>query len=234
MITAKTAARYAAAGAAFVVLTGCTDWAMYDVDVAQGKVPQLATMRESVRPDPYEYLRETVPGTVPVISPQGDVPPHFTQAELDAVAATLQNPVRGDERALARGQVMYERACSVCHGPAGAGDGQVVKQVTGADGKQYGRFPYAPALNGGAAVGRSDGYIYGVIAVGRGMMPAYGERLNHADRWAVVEYVRDLQARAGAGGRAAVGAPGDAPAQPVADSAAAQNAPAAAPAPGTR
>jgi mono/diheme cytochrome c family protein len=229
---AKTAARCAAAGAALVVLSGCTDWAMYDVDVAQGKVPFLATMRESVRPDPYEYVRETVPGTVPSQSPMGDVPPHFTQAELDAVAATLVNPSRGNPEALARGQVLFERACSVCHGPAGAGDGQVVKKVIGRDGKEYGRFPYAPAINGATASARSDGYIYGVIAVGRGMMPSYGERLTHTDRWAVVEYLRELQHRAGAGPNATVGAVGGAAAPAPA---APQNAPAAAAPPaGTR
>lgn len=228
MTIAKTAARYAAAGALLFALPGCTDWAMYDVDVAQGKVPQLSTMRESVRPDPYEYLRGTVPGTVPVSHPMGDVPARYTQAQLDSVAPTLQNPLSGNDAALARGQVMYDRACSVCHGPAGAGDGQVVKQVTGADGKAYGRFPFAPPLNGGTAVGRSDGYIYAVIDVGRGMMPAYGERLTHLDRWAVVEYVRELQRRAGAVPQAVigpVGAPAPAPPTP-------QTAPAAATTPG--
>jgi mono/diheme cytochrome c family protein len=229
----KTAARYAAAGAALVVLTGCTDWAMYDVDVAQGKVPFLSTMRKSVRPDPYEYLRQTVPGTVPVQSPLGDVPPHFTQAQLDSAAATLQSPARGNAESLARGQVLYERSCSVCHGPAGAGDGQVVRRVTGRDGKEYGRFPFAPPINGAATAARADGYIYAVVAVGRGLMPSYGERLTHTDRWAVVEYVRELQSRAGAGPRATVGTPAAAAPQPA--PAAPQNAPAAAvPPAGTR
>jgi mono/diheme cytochrome c family protein len=225
---AKTGARYALAGAALFALSGCTDWAMYDIDVAQGKVPQLSTMRESVRPDPYELVFETVPGTVPVQSPMGDMPPHFTQAELDVVAATLQNPSSGDAQSLARGELLYNRACSVCHGPAGAGDGQVVRKVRGADGNEYGRFPYAPPINGGSTAGRSDGYIYGVIAVGRGLMPSYGERLTHTDRWAVVNYVRQLQRRAGA---SAVPTPAAAPATPPAT----QNAPAPAATPaGTR
>jgi mono/diheme cytochrome c family protein len=150
------------------------------------------------------------------------------------VAAGLVNPLRGNAEAVARGQLMFDRACSVCHGPAGAGDGQVVKKAVGRDGKEYARFPYAPAINGAATAGRSDGYIYGVIAVGRGMMPSYGERLTHADRWAVVEYVRELQRRGGAGPNAAVGPVGGA-AAPAPAPAAPQNAPAAAaPQPGTR
>jgi mono/diheme cytochrome c family protein len=61
-----------------------------------------------------------------------------------------------------------------------------------------GKFPTAPAINGAATAARSDGYIYGVIVVGRGLMPAYGEKVTHADRWAVVTYLRQLQAQGGA------------------------------------
>jgi hypothetical protein len=60
--------------AAGVLLAGCTDWAGYDIDVAAGKVPQLATMRRSVIPDPYEMPRLPAEGTVPVAHPLGDVP----------------------------------------------------------------------------------------------------------------------------------------------------------------
>jgi hypothetical protein len=67
-----------------------------------------------------------------------------------------------------------------------------------------------------------------VVDVGRGMMPAYGERLTHLDRWAVVEYVRELQRRAGAVPQAVIGPVGaPAPATP-----APQTAPAAATTPG--
>ena len=220
MTIVKTALRGAAAGAAILALTACTDWAMYDVDVAQGKVPALATMRESVRPDPYEYLRLPAEGAVPNSSPMGDHPAHFTQTQLDSVAATLTNPLAGDAAGLARGREVYARNCVVCHGPAGAGDGQVVKPATGADGKQYQRFPFAPPINGAATAARSDGYIYAVVAVGRGLMPSYGERVTHMDRWAVVDYVRSLQGAAGAAPPAGAAAPTAAP-QPAAPAAAA-------------
>jgi hypothetical protein len=38
----------------------------------------------------------------------------------------------------------------------------------------------------------SDGYIYGMIANGLGVMPSY-RRVPHGDRWYLVEYVRSLQ-----------------------------------------
>jgi hypothetical protein len=36
-----------------------------------------------------------------------------------------------------------------------------------------------------------------MIRVGRGLMPEYGSRISHFDRWAVVNHVRRLQAQAG-------------------------------------
>jgi hypothetical protein len=37
--------------------------------------------------------------------------------------------------------------------------------------------------------------MYAVIRAGRGLMPAYGPRMNHLERWATVMYVRQLQAQ---------------------------------------
>ncbi len=212
-------------------LPACTDWAGYDIDVAGGKIPQLANMRRNVIPDPYAMLRLPAPGTVPVSSPMGDLPGHFSSDKLDSVAATLTNPYAAagaTAAVLARGRTEFNNNCFVCHGPAGAGNGPVVQQAKGADGKSYPRFPFAPAINGAATAARSDGYIYGVIAAGRGLMPPYGSRVTHLDRWAVVEYVRSLQAQAGqTPRRAAAAVP---PPAPAAGQPAAQAAPAAAPA----
>jgi mono/diheme cytochrome c family protein len=186
----KTAALVLALG-----LGGCTDWAMYDVDKAYDAVPQVATMRSSVIPEYQEDPRNPAPGSVPVASPNGDVPAPYLNNQLDSVAPTLRNPFAGTTRndVLVRGELVYTRNCTVCHGPTGAGNGPVV----GA-----GKFPFAPPVNGGTAVARSDGYIYAVVEAGRGLMPPYGERITHLDRWAVVEYVRALQRNAGATGTA--------------------------------
>jgi hypothetical protein len=40
--------------------------------------------------------------------------------------------------------------------------------------------------------GRADGYIYGMLRNGRGLMPTYN-RIEEMDRWDVVNYVRALQ-----------------------------------------
>jgi mono/diheme cytochrome c family protein len=212
-------------------LSACTDWAGYDLDVASGKVPQLANMRRSVIPDPYAMPRLPAPHSIPSASPMGDLPAHFTSAQLDSVAPTLANPYAGGASAevLARGALEFNRNCMVCHGPAGAGNGPVVQIAKDSAGKSFGRFPGAPAINGAATAARADGYIYGVIAAGRGLMPPYGERVTHLDRWAVVEYVRSLQAAAGNAPTRAAAVPAAPPAA-VPTSAPATTAPQAAPA----
>lgn len=200
----------AAAALSPLLLSGCTDWAGYDLDYFWGYMPALGSMRTSVSFDPYEMPRLPPEHSVPIGTEFGNAPAPFTQAQLDSVGAILTNPFAGAASAevLARGEAMYAAQCSVCHGPAGAGDGPVV----GA-----GRFPFSLPVNSGAAVARSDGYLYGIIAVGRGLMPAYGEKLNHSDRWAVVEYIRELQRAGGATPAAApaVATPAPAAAAPV-------------------
>jgi hypothetical protein len=66
------------------------------------------------------------------------------------------------------------------------------------------RLPPLPTLNllsDRAKNDLSDGYIWGMIANGRGVMPAY-RRIPQESRWQIVEYVRFLQ-DASSGGAAA-------------------------------
>ena len=44
----------------------------------------------------------------------------------------------------------------------------------------------------------SDGYVYSMIRYGKGGMPRYGDKVyRREDRWAIVNYVRQLQHAAG-------------------------------------
>ncbi|HEX5872329.1 MAG TPA: cytochrome c, partial [Longimicrobium sp.] len=206
-MTSANLARAALFTAAFTLSGACTDWAGYDLDRASGAVPAFSTMRNDVSPDPYQMPREPVPGTVPTQHPLGDVPAPYTQADLDGVAAGFANPLPRSAQVLARGKLQYERNCSVCHGALGDGQGTVINAQS--------KFPYAPALNAGPAQARSDGYVYGVIDVGRGLMPPYGNRITHLDRWAIVHYVRQLQGGAAQAAPAAAVTPAPAPAGPA-------------------
>lgn len=188
-----------------MALGGCTDAAGYDLDYFMSRGSFVSTMRRSVSYDTYELPRLPAVNSVPVISPRGgdDLPP-FTQAALDSAAATLVNPLQPTGEVLARGAVVYQNQCFACHGAEGAGNGPVVGP---------GKFPLGPSLVAGTAAGRSDGYIYAIVRVGRGLMPAYGPRISHTDRWAVTSYVRSLQS-GGVPAAAAVPAAVPAAAQP--------------------
>jgi mono/diheme cytochrome c family protein len=191
--------------ASLATAPGCTR-----IDNALASVPVFAFMRSAPSFDPYEHPLPAPPGAIPFESPNGPVLPPLEASEqaLTAFAAGRWgvNPLDADDAAaLALGQVMYDRHCSVCHGVTGLGDGPVVGP---------GRFPLAPSLVEAPATDRTDGYVYAVIRAGRGLMPAYGTRMTHTERWAVVNYVNSLQARAGAVPEPAAGpAPQPAPGQ---------------------
>lgn len=199
--------RRLSAGAALLGVTlgtGCTQ-----IDNALASVPVFAFMRNAPFFDPYEHPLPPPPGSIPFESPNGPVLPPLEASEqaLNAFAAGPwgQNPLAQDDvNALALGQVMYDRHCSVCHGVTGLGDGPVVGQ---------GRFPFAPSLVEAPATERTDGYVYAVVRAGRGLMPAYGARMSHTERWAVVNYVNSLQQQAGVPSQP-VQQPAAVPAQP--------------------
>lgn len=96
----------------------------------------------------------------------------------------IPNPTPANEASLANGKKYYQINCAVCHGMAGDGNGGL-KKVNPA-------YGFAPSLMTPSATGRSDGYIYGIIRNGRGVMPNYN-RIEDHDRWDVVNYVRTLQ-----------------------------------------
>lgn len=108
-----------------------------------------------------------------------------TPGALDSLAL-LPNPTPVSDSSLANGRRQFQINCAVCHGATGAGDGPVTT---------FG-LPVLSLLTD-AAKNRSDGYIYGIIRNGRGLMPTYN-RIEDMDRWDVVNYVRGLQGRLGA------------------------------------
>jgi mono/diheme cytochrome c family protein len=167
------------------------------------------SMRDQPSFDPYENPLMPADGSVSFIS--GNYPaqvgqvnlgetdgmgadlPAFTAADMatgGAPVSGLVNPVPADAESLARGKVVYERMCGVCHGPTGnPQEAPILPKLP-----PMIAFPLA---NGGALL-RSDGYIFGMITVGRGIMPPYGHQVAYWDRWHVVNYIRQLQGRAAA------------------------------------
>jgi mono/diheme cytochrome c family protein len=141
--------------------------------------------------DPWESVADSIP---PRANPQHSVPiygssaPGFAYGRMASIAtvdsmSSITNPVASDERSLRNGRMQYAINCSTCHGERGAGDGPVTK---------FGFPPIVIGAGSNAATRLSDGYIFGIIRNGRGLMPPYN-RIEEHDRWDLINYLRALQ-----------------------------------------
>ncbi len=203
--TARRLARPVIAGLAIILTAG----ACKPLDDAMVMVFGRS-MRDQRTFDPYEHPLQAPEnsyafasgnypaedGVVNLGQPEGVDVPRFTQADLgtpgvgNEVIQGLVNPIDpNDATAMARGQELYDRYCIVCHGPDGVGANANIAAL----------HPILPAYNlsGAQVAGYSDQYLYAMIRVGRGLMPEYGSRITHFDRWKIVNYVRTLQAGTG-------------------------------------
>jgi len=125
--------------------------------------------------------------------PEGTVPVGYANVpDLESLGFAAQdavpNPVPATLASLERGQELFGRYCSTCHGPEGKGNGPVA-------GPPFGTGPFGLVLpiGGPTSLARAltDGHIYTTISLGRGRMPNYS-RINPVDRWNLVNFVREL------------------------------------------
>jgi mono/diheme cytochrome c family protein len=84
---------------------------------------------------------------------------------------------------LHRGKERFNIYCSPCHGLAGDGDGVIVAHG----------FPAPPSYHIDRLLAAPAQHFYDVISHGYGVMYAYAARVEPADRWAIVAYIRALQ-----------------------------------------
>lgn len=85
---------------------------------------------------------------------------------------------------LARGKERFNIYCSPCHGRTGAGNGMIVQRG----------FPPPPSYYLPRLRQAPVGHFFDVITNGYGIMYSYGDRVQPEDRWAIVAYIRVLQA----------------------------------------
>lgn len=144
--------------------------------------PQMSVPVTGMAVAGFQVSYTPLPGTIDSMSP-------------------IPNPHPVSPASLANGRKYFAINCAVCHGDKGMGDGLATK---------YGM----PGINLMTDVtkGRTDGYIFGMIRNGRGLMPPYN-RIEEPDRWDVVNYLRALQGNTGGpvetGALAAPGVTGD-------------------------
>ena len=133
--------------------------------------------------------RTQEPPMVP--TPQGSVP--TTGKELPpnlAEAMGRENPLAGDADATLAGERLFRVNCAVCHGLAGDGVSPVGTKFA-----ESGVRPPASLVDANSAAALSpDGFIYGVITNGIGNMPALWKILAPDERWAIIAYLRTIQA----------------------------------------
>jgi len=167
--------------------------------VAFGACTWFTDFKNQPRIEPWEPVSQNDNDTTtpPRGQPKFSVPMQGTSGaaygiSYAALPATIDsftpipNPVPVDERSLENGRKEYQINCAVCHGFAGDANGALKKINPG--------YGLAPSLLTPSALGRSDGYMYGMLRNGRGVMPNYN-RIEEADRWDVVNYVRALQGK---------------------------------------
>ncbi len=89
---------------------------------------------------------------------------------------------------LQRGQQRFDIYCAPCHSRVGDGHGMIVQRG----------FPPPPSYYIARLRAAPNQHFYDVITHGYGVMFPYADRVAPADRWAIVAYIRALQASADA------------------------------------
>lgn len=119
---------------------------------------------------------------LPPLRPEGVVPASGrTYVKDRADSARLKSLVEPTSASLERGEAMYKRYCAPCHGDTGKGEGLV--------GQKY----VAPTdLTTEYVQKKPDGDIYYTITNGGlAIMPSYGDSVAEADRWHIVNYIKN-------------------------------------------
>jgi mono/diheme cytochrome c family protein len=87
---------------------------------------------------------------------------------------------------LERGKQRFEIYCSPCHSRLGDGNGMIAQRG----------FPHPPSYYSDTLLHAPNQTFYDAISHGYGVMYSYADRVEPEDRWAIVAYIRALQASA--------------------------------------
>ncbi len=137
-------------------------------------------------------LNETNTGRVMRPSPDG-VEPLFRE-ELKVLsreeAEKLSNPNKLDPASADRGERQFRIHCYACHGDISK---KGASWSLGEAGQKFTIKKPPHIAEDQRIIKSSDGYLYGVIHFGYGLMPSIGYKLSPSEEWDIVNYIRKAQ-----------------------------------------
>jgi mono/diheme cytochrome c family protein len=152
--------------------------------VARGELPADASVQYGRPGGLPEWLADQVDN-------QGEQPGQQAGQETgqdEDWVATIPVPVTAE--LMVRGRERFDIFCAACHGLTGDGNGVVSVRAT-----QLAEGTWTPPtdLTSDLVVERAAGHLFNTITHGLRNMPAYGDQVPVADRWAIIAYLRALQ-----------------------------------------
>jgi mono/diheme cytochrome c family protein len=134
-------------------------------------------------------------GYEPGSSPGVDAAPDANGVKPEPTwLTTFPDEVEVGESLFERGQERYNIYCAVCHGYSGYGDGLVTRRALNLAVQGKAAWTQTKSLHDPAVVDQPIGRLYDTITNGRNSMGPYRAQIPEADRWAIVFYVKALQA----------------------------------------
>jgi mono/diheme cytochrome c family protein len=137
------------------------------------------SMEQQNRYDVYEPSRLWSNGSEAQPLPEGVI----SQSDLDRAKA-VEAPPAVTASLMQTGRQQFGIFCAPCHGLAGDGDGMIVQRG----------FPAPPSYHLERLKTAPAQHFFDVITDGYGVMYSYRSRVSPHDRWAIIAYIRALQA----------------------------------------
>jgi mono/diheme cytochrome c family protein len=102
-------------------------------------------------------------------------------------ARNVKNPIKPSVEGLKAAAQLYHQNCELCHSESGSSSSSAAQNL-----------PQRPAvLNDTKTMKKvTDGELFWKITEGRPPMPSYEHQLTETQRWQLVNYIRELVARA--------------------------------------
>jgi len=102
-------------------------------------------------------------------------------------ARNVKNPIKPSVEGLKAAAQLYHQNCELCHSESGSSSSSAAQNL-----------PQRPAVLSDTKIMKkaTDGELFWKITEGRPPMPSYEHQLTETQRWQLVNYIRELVARA--------------------------------------